>query len=469
MSLINVIRVIATVLHWDIKELETRVTKITKDRSCPSKDVLSALDKYVLANREKQDEVRGQSQSSATSIILVILADAGKPSDIKEETHKLALDYLACKLSIRDRNEITRVACHSHPDHLTTMVRALFDAYEPIIRQFHNAVDLSDTVADFQAFIVDMLKVARIQPPGKDGQTIVPSVGDFVQLLKKHQYSSHKFIHQLCKNGGEVTKWYLDWAKQAASQFKNHSDFVDASESHNHDDNHDNHSEGERNAGDLAGPLNQLFNALPSEKQSEILPILDKTMLYVNEMHTSSLKRLSDVLHSSPTAAQKSSTISKVLNHRLPLSRTSSRPSSPARSNTTEDTQAQAQKPPTSVSHDSSEVPRVSSDPGPGAYLARWQDLLDSTPITPLTLEGKVKSASDKEVVKNSATDVDGGQAVEFETSGNVLDAQKVKPSVPGGGTASKKATVKKPDVKLVIEALGEDFRKLLADQSLSW
>lgn len=469
MPLLIYFRVIATVLHWDIKELQTRVTKITKDRACPSKDVLGALDTYVQATGEKQEDIRRQSQSSSTSIVLVILADAGKPSDIKEETHKLALDYLACKLSIRDREEITRVACHSHPDHLTTMVRALFDAYEPIIRQFHNAVDLSDTVADFQAFIVDMLKVARIQPPGSDGQTIVPSVGDFVQLLKKHQYSSHKFIHQLCKNGGEVTQWYLKWAKQAASQFQRHSDFVDASESQHADENQDDHKEGERNAGDLAKPLNELFNALSSEKQSQILPILDDAALYVNEEHASSLKRLSEVIHSSPTAAQKSSTISKVLNHRLPLSRTSSRPSSPARSNTVEDAQAQTQKPPTSVSHDSAEVPRVSSNPGPGAYLARWQDLLDSTPITPLTLDGKVKSASDKEVVKKSATDVDGGQAVEFKTSGKALDAQKVKPSVPGGGTPSKEKTVKKPDVKPVIDALGVDFRKLLAEKSLAW
>lgn len=467
---------ISTVLHWDIRDLETRVSKITKDKKCPSKEILSALDDYIAMDQAKQDEIRKHSLASSNSIVLMILADAGKPSDIKEETHKLALDYLSCKLSIRDRNEITKAACQSHPDHLTTMVRSLFDAYEPVIRHFHNAVDLSDTVGDFQAFIVDMLKVARIPPPGKDGHTNVPSVGDFIQLLKKHQYSSHKFIHQLCKNGKEVTRWYLDWAKHAASQFQRNSSFVDASESQ--DPNGDSAAEESdiRDAGDLTKPLNELFKALPKEVRSKIIPVLDDTVLYVDEMHSSSLQRLSDVLHSTPTNMQPPSSLQKVLSHRLPLSRTSSRPNSraasPARpvTPTSKEAQAQTQKSPTSASHDNpSEIPHVSSNPGPGSYLARWQDLLDSTPITPLTIHGKPNRASDKAIWEKSATDVDGGKTVEFDSNQKVLDAHKVKPSVAGGGTTDKKHTVKKPDVKVVIDALGGDFRKLLAEKSLNW
>lgn len=425
---------------------------------------------------EKQDELRKHSQTSSLSIVFTILADAGKPSDMKEETHQLALEYLACKLSIRDRNEIVRVGCHSHPDHLTTMVRSLFTAYEPIIRHFHNAVDLSDTVADFQAFITDMLKVARIQPPGKDGNTIVPSVGDFVQLLRKHQYSSHKFIHQLCSKGKEVTQWYLDWAKQSASQFRREtSAFEDASENPNSDE-HDSKYEHEspKDAGDLTEALNSMFGKLPTETRSQILPILDHQGKFIDEMHKSSLHRLSDVLHSTPTASSQS-VIGKVLSHRLPLSRTSSRPSSRAASPTrpatpgAPDAQAQTQKSPTSASHkNASDIPHVSSEPGPGSFLARWQDLMDSTPITPLTAHGKPVRASDKAVVERSATDVDGGKTVEFASGDKTLDASKVKPNVSGGGTDGK-SVIKKPDVKIVVDALGADFRKLLAEKSLNW
>lgn len=453
------------------------MSRIEKDKKCPSKDTLNALKNYTTASREKQEELRKHSQTSSLSIVLTILADAGKPSDMKEETHKLALEYLSCKLSIRDRNEIVRVGCHSHPDHLTTMVRSLFTAYEPIIRHFHNAVDLSDTVSDFQAFITDMLKMARIQPPGKDGQTIVPTVGDFVQLLRKHQYSSHKFIHQLCSKGGEVTRWYLDWAKRAASQFRREtSAFHDAAEDQESTDQHSNYEhESPKDAGDLTEPLNKLFAALPSEKRSKIIPILDQTAEFIDEMHKSSLQRLSHVLHSTPTNAPAQSAVQKVLGHRLPLSRTNSRPSSrpasPVRPSTpgSADAQAQTQKSPTSASHkDASEIPHVTSDPGPGAFLARWQNLLDSTPITPLTTHGKPVRASDEAVVERSAMDVDGGKTVEYETRGKTLDAATVKPSVSGGGTETKNV-VKKPDVKLVVDSLGEDFRKLLAERSLNW
>lgn len=460
-------RIISTVLHWDIRDLESRISKIEKEKLRPDKEVLNALNDYVKLDTDKQDKLRKHSQTSSNSIVMTILADAGKPSDMKEETHKLAMDFLSCKLSIRDRKEIVQVACYNRPDHLTASVRALVDAYEPVIRQFHDAVDLSDTVADFQAFIIDMLKVSRIQPPGKDGTTIVPTVGDFIQLLRKHQYSSHKFIHQLCKNGKEVTQWYLDWAKQAAAQFRRKSQ-------RSKDDQDENESP--RDAGDLTEPLLDLFKALPSETRSSIPPILDQQTKYLDEMHASSLHRLSSVLHSAPTTAPKSSTLSKVLNSALPSSRPSSRPnsrpSSPARGSTwgKEQKEDASQTSPTSASHDTtSEIPHVSSDPGPGAYLSRWQDLLDATPITPLTASGKPTRASDKAVVEKSATDVDGGKTVEFESTGKTLDAQKVKPSVPGGGTDGKKNVVKKPDAKVVIDALGADFRKLLAERSLYW
>ena len=103
----------------------------------------------------------------------------------------------------------------------------------------------------------------------------------------------------------------------------------------------------------------------------------------------------------------------------------------------------------------------MSSDPGPGAYLARWQDLLDKTPITPQTQEGKLRQASSKDVVNESAADVDGERMVVFEDE--EARGEKIKVGDGKGGLAGK------PDVRVVVEALGGRFRKLLGERSCDW
>jgi Domain of unknown function in PX-proteins (DUF3818) len=294
-----------------------------------------------------------------------------------------------------------------------------------VIRNIHKAVDLSDTVCDFEAFLGDMLKISRIQD-----ETSIPTVGDFVALLKKHQYSCHKFLHQICKNGKELTGWYLEWAKQAASHFRRESDHSDAKI---------------RDAGDLTNPLNDLFSKLSPGQQSEILPILDQQIKYIDEMHASSHKRLEAVLASPPS---KNPTIAKIIASST-NSRSSSRSSSPA------------------PGEKGTQTPKIlsvgpSSNPGPGAYLSRWQDLLDNTPITPLSPSGKVEKASGKNVVKGSTKDVDGDKLIEIPDG--MTRVEKVRERVSGDGSVNGK-----PDVRIVVEAMGQDFRALLAARGVYW
>jgi hypothetical protein len=257
-------------------------------------------------------------------------------------------------------------------------------------------VDLSDTVSDFEVFLRDTIKMARIQPPGKDGETLIPTVGDFVQLLKKHQYSCHKFLHQCCKNGTELVSWYLEYGREAASHFRRNVPSSDAKM---------------KDAGDLTEPLNDLFSKLQKEQQEKILPILDRQIKYLDEMHASSQRRLDAVLKSPPL---KNPAIAKVL---ASSSNSSSRASSPVRGSNS----AQS---PLAVS---SQGP--SPDPGPGAYLARWESLLDDTPITPLSTTSKTTVADSKDVV----TDND------------------------------------RPDLSIVIETMSKDFRALLGRKSVYW
>ncbi len=286
-------------------------------------------------------------------------------------------------------------------------------------------MDLSDTVFDFEAFLGDLLKVSKIRD-----ETTIPTVGDFVALLKKHQYSCHKFLHQVCKNGKELTGWYLEWAKQAASQFRRKTT-VSGSKT--------------RDAGDLTEPLNELFSNLSIEQQDRILPILDQQIKYIDEMHTSSRKRLDAVLKTPPS---KNPAIARILSS-TNSSQSSSRASSPARG------EKSAQTPKISSSG-------PSSDPGPGAYLARWQDLLDNTPITPLLPSGMVEKASSKEVVIGSTADVDGENLV--EVSDGKTGVEKVRERVNGEDSRSGK-----PDVKIIVEAMGQDFRELLGARGIYW
>lgn len=365
------------------------------------------------------------SETSSLSIVSAILQTTDMEWRLTEPHHKQALEYLSIQLSIRDRKEIIRVLCHSSPDRLTQLVRELVDVYEPVIRQAHNAIDLSGTLGDFEAFVKDLIKLAKIHTTSDD-QKLIPTVGDFVQLLRKHQYSSHTFLHQLCKKGPELTDWYLSWVKSAASQFKRE----ESPESK------------ERGAGDMTEALNELFSQLSQDRQENIRHVLDDHKKSMDIMHSASSARLAAVLKSPPS---KNPAIIKILNSTSSKagSRPSSGPSSRAPSPSREDSDSEML------------APKVSSDAGPGSYLARWQNLLDNTSITPLTQQGRLNSATSPDVVQQSATDVDGEQLVQFDNKTATGDNLRV----------GKKSL----NVKIVIDAMADDFRKLLASRSCYW
>lgn len=463
-----------------MRDLESRATKIEKDKSNLDKDYLRVLKDYASKSREDQDLIRKHSRTfplcpsphqsltpppekESISIVTSILQTSGtstSPSDLTESHHTLLLEYLSITLSIRDRKEIIRVLCYSNPDHLTLSIRQLVDAYEPVIRHMHNAVNLSGTIGDAEVFLRDLIKVGKIQVD-KTGTSSVPTVGDFVMLLRKHQYSSHTFIHQCCKNGPEVTSWYMNWAKTAASHFSRDLSATTNPESQPTPTTTASPSE-HGAAGSLTPALNELFTSLPPSTQSRIIPVLTAQTTLITSMHASSLSRLSAVLRS----PVKIPSIAKIFSTSLSLSssrsgsRSTSRAPSPAPTGVAEKGDSDAFK---DLTLPTPKVSDADATPGPGAYLARWQDLLDNTPITPSTVEGKVQAASSVEVVRKSAEDVDGVTMVEFGEG--VAGREKIGVDVDGmegmrGG---------KPDVGVVVDAMGEAFRKLLAEKGCDW
>ncbi|EXJ92981.1 hypothetical protein A1O3_01537 [Capronia epimyces CBS 606.96] len=452
--------IISTVLNWDIKDLESRASKIERERAKPGKEQLRTLKEYTNKPQDEQDRIRRESQTQSISIVIAILRDSKCSStELTDFHHQQALDYLAIHLSIRDRKQLIQCLCKATPDHLTVSVREVIDAYEPVIRRMHKAIDLPSTLSDFEYFLRDLIKLAKIHTD-KSGQSIVPTVGDFVQLLRKHQRAGHLFLHQCCKNDKELTGWYLEWAKRTASHFKqepgpdsspNEPDLV------------------EKGAGKLTKPLNEIFRSLPEETRSRITPILDSHSAFLGKMHAQSASRLANVLKSPPS---KNPAIAKIF-----ANSSASRPPSRGSSPPPPSDRRSASTPTLAASNRSSsdEPPEVLSSPGPGAFLARWQDLLDASPITPLTQSGPLKAASSPEVVQASAADVDGNKMVQF--GAQEARGEKIRVEDRAGQHNKDKdparrdrgAPDRQKELKVVIDALGSQFRQLLAEQGCHW
>ena len=410
--------IISTVLHWDMRELKSKAAKIEKDKQPPTQQQLDALQAYAEMPRGENERLRNVSEKGERPLPLEIFTHASVGAELTEHQHKQALEYLASKLAIRDREKIIEVLCHSQPDHLTQSVRDLVAAYEPIIRSVHDAVDLSDTVNDFEHFLKDLLQIGKLS---KDNHAAVPTVGDFVQLLKKHQSSCHKFLHQCAKNGKEVTKWFHDWAREAASHFRR--------------------SEAEPGAGDLSTDLVNIISDLHDPQRQEYIPILDAHAQYLSKLHKASAIRLAAVVES-PVTERSPLKVKAHFFQNFTSSHPTSRNTSPTRD--------QASK----SSHE--------ADAGPGAYLARWQALLDDTPLTPANANGPVRHGRTLDHFVEDSRAVDDGNEVESPKQG-------IKHAATGELGLQKEQQVQRPDVRAVEEALLPAFRALLATKGCNW
>ncbi|KAI4958085.1 hypothetical protein J4E86_003681 [Alternaria arbusti] len=344
-------QILSTVLAWDTSEFQKRATKLESSRNAPDKKVFKALKTYVYSSREKHEAARSQSISESKSIAAVILETSDPPYKIDAETlsehqHSVAMEYLSTYLSIRDREELTKVLCKSNPDVLTSTIRDAVTGMDPVIRAIHNAVDLSGTITDAEAFITDLIKTAKpkkkgtrsretskSRPSSPDPASILdqeasdaPTVEDFVQLLKKHAPSMHKFLHQVTKNAPDLAQDYLVYAKRIFSEFRVDERAKEAEE------------RGEGGAGNMTAPLHSLFETLSKDKQEELKTLLDQHEKHLTTLKSTSQTRLESIMKPAPSSQNGKGT-----------------------------------------TH------------GPGMYLSRWNALLDSTLISPATIHGPVR------------------------------------------------------------------------------
>jgi len=342
--------------------------------------VLAEINAWVKdRSREEHAECRRQSKEQERSIITVLLSLSSQSTDLSEKQHVKALEYLSLTLAVRDRQEIVRVLCQRNPDHLTAAIRDGVDAYTPMIRDVHQAVNLSDTMWDFERFLTDMLKMSKPQATKKGDPETPPTVEDFVDLLHRHQTSSHKFLHQVAKNSKPLMDTWKQYVRSAASQFNARSK-PPASASVVPDS---------VASGGAHAQLQEAFSALSQQDQRAVKAELEAYDTYLTDLHTASAARISAV------------------------------------------------------------IKRTHSTPfGPGAFLARWQQLMDSTPVTPDKAQGPVRYGGTRSVKEAGRKDING------EEAGFVGEDEAEK--------AVGEKTPQMPSIEKTVELLGQRFREIL-------
>ncbi|KAL6719993.1 hypothetical protein ACLMJK_001914 [Lecanora helva] len=295
-------QIVSQVLGGDIGELKKRAKGIEHSKEAPSKDHLSVLRGFGTAGTEEQLSIRsfsgtltmitainklltGLLEAEPESIALAILSSKPDLSDLDETQQKLALEYLAIELAIRDREELIKVLCHSSPDLLTSSIRAIIPAYDPIIRALHHAVDLSAGTSDLEAFLNDLIKVSTLERTSKDDSARSPSVEDYCRLIQRHQGSSHRFIHQALKNGKDLSQWYHAYGAHAAKQYRQDSNVEVKPD-----------SSGIAAAGDFTQRLNNLMSSLTEEDQAKVLKESDLHSKYLASLRESSANSMRTII-----------------------------------------------------------------------------------------------------------------------------------------------------------------------------
>lgn len=223
-------------------------------------------------------------ENQPESIVNAIFASSSNAARPSEYQHKLALEYLAIQLDIRDREELIDGLCHHSPDLLTSSIRTVLPAYDPIIRGLHQAYDLSGGISDLENFLNDLISVSTVK--SKSGVSKPPPVEDFCHLLQKHQSSSHRFIHQILKNNKDLSQKYYDYAVHAARQYRQETERAI-----------DDESTGTAAAGDFTPHLETLCSNLSESDRAKVLKEINNHAEYLFALTHSSTQSMKTVIN----------------------------------------------------------------------------------------------------------------------------------------------------------------------------
>ena len=341
----------------------------------------------------------------------------GKSSSTSSSSdyHSTLLTYLSNLLSVRDRTTIADALANTTPDLLSTAVRDMVDAWEPILRTLHQNLDIRVYMENSQQFMDDFLTCAKI----KEGKP-APTVGEFAAMLNRQRPWLFEWLQSAGAKCPELAQEFRQWAKSSARmcmRSKQEQEFCDQ--------------------------VTKLWEGLAETRRAEIGGVLDKHADRLDSMKQSSRIRLQKVVDSMGSstvtdalATAPSSSISSGANTAPTLSRTMKRLGL-SRSNT------MATPTPSSTT----------TTPGPGVFLLKAQALLDETPITSGTPLGHPRRG--KDVADNGGSRGMSAGSVRINVEQDTDVSLGSMNAWDGNGIAQ------------VVEALGADFLKLLENFSI--
>ncbi|KAK0671936.1 PX-associated-domain-containing protein [Cercophora samala] len=451
-------KIIAMVLSWDNTESRKTVDRIEKYRGqlASTKVQIDIIKAHVDKSRDEQEEARNQSRQTPESMVSAVLRRSN-PKLVKkltEEQHALYLEYFSTLLMIRDREEIPNVLCRQQPDLFTKAVKDLVAAFEPMIRVLHEHVDLREHVTAVEGFITDFINIGKAKPkngngflsswtngsPKSDTEARTPSVEDYVILLRRNRQILYNFLHQVASQCPDLTEDFRVWCNTTIKVFQQHRRPPQEPEQPPSSPEPPKSKKRPGGAGAVSSNLQHLFSSLPSLTREQIIPSINAHASYLSSLGDLSRKRMQKILDNlppdtppsppRPASSMSNSGWSTPLSWGWSGGGSDSRKSSP---------------PPTTANS----IAVKQSYSGPGMFLSRWQQLLDDTVIGPATLDGKLRSGRD---VKGELAM--GKTGVSKERG---LDPAKLV-------RMAEEEAPRAPDVKVVVEALGGEFKGLVGD-----
>lgn len=437
-------RIMSMVLSWDSSEFRKSAENIEKAKGGPSKEHLGVIKQYVDLSRGEHEAMRAISREKPESVVSAIFGNMRPDllASLSDAQHAQCLEYYSASLSIRDREQITKVLCRQNPDLFTQALRDCVGSFEPIIRTVHERVDIREHLSASEAFINDFIntskpKKRRSGATGSEPADLAPSVEDYVRLLQRNRQLLYNWLHQFAVNCPDLRESFREWAKSTAKevfaqrQGKPDASYPCASE-HGTPDNSDGPSQEKQRlsgAGNLSRNLQDLFRNLQADVQDEILPALDAHAAYLTELEELSTGRMQCVLDNL------GGTYTSGPGSGISTPKQSSGTSTP--------------------SHAASTSSRAGSMCGPGMFISRWQALLDRTVVTPSTAAGAPRSGKE---VKGSSAQGKTGSAAPKDAWDSEFLARRAEADVP-----------EPPDVAGVVRALGPGFRGLVVDMARKW
>ncbi|SPQ26713.1 76b656e1-9aad-4699-879b-1b5bdf2ce4bb [Thermothielavioides terrestris] len=485
-------RIIWLVLSWDASEFRKVSEAIERAKGGPvaSKEQLATIRSYVSSPREEHDEARRISAQEARPMVAVILERSSPDlsASVSEAQLVECSQYLSALLSARDRDEISNALCRQNPDLFTQAIKDAVAAFEPMIRTIHQRVDLREQISAAEGFVNDFLSIHKPKKsasglPGSSSNgglqdQQAPSVEDYVLLLRNNRQLLYNWLHQLASQCPELRDDFCAWAKKTIKEFRQAQypppKPADAITPNNQKPELPPDTKQRPGAaGALSADLQDLFASLAPETRAGILPAIDAHAAYLSALEDLSLARMQRILDNlatntttngatAPSPNATTSTTTAGAAAQAGQTAQTAPPSffSPAywsgRSTPRSPTPSPDAVPPANT-HNKAGGRSVS---GPGMYLSRWQHLLDSTAITPAYPGGAVRRGRD--------------------VKGQVARGKVAAAGVAGAGTAAgqrgwdaallarmgqqqeEEAGAAPPDVRCVVEALGERFRDLV-------